>query len=111
MFRIIEKITDIFKFFFFYISKVIQSNFELAYHILSPRLNMKPGIMKISIHLTHNQAILLLINSISMTPGTLTVDLSEDKKYIYVHFLFLSDEAKRIKEIKNLEMRISKLFK
>ncbi len=111
MFRITEKITDIFKFFFFYISKVIQSNFELAYHIISPRLNMKPGILKIPVHLTHSQAILLLVNSISMTPGTLTVDLSEDKQHIYVHFLFLFDEEKSIKEIKDLEMRIYKLFK
>jgi len=111
MFRIFEKITEILKFFFFYISKVIQANFELAYHILSPRLNMKPGIMKISVQLTNSQAILLLVNLISMTPGTLTMDLSEDKKYIYVHFLFLSNEEKRIKEIKNLEMRIYKLFK
>jgi multicomponent Na+:H+ antiporter subunit E len=72
---------------------------------------MKPGIMKISVQLTNSQAILLLVNLISMTPGTLTLDLSEDKKYIYVHFLFLSNEEKRKKEIKNLEMRIYKLFK
>jgi multicomponent Na+:H+ antiporter subunit E len=106
-----QKITDILKFFLFYISKVIQSNFELAYHIVSPRLKMKPGIIKIPVNLTNNQAILLLVNSISMTPGTLTLDLSEDNKNIYVHFLFLTNEKKRIEEIKKLEMRISKLFK
>lgn len=111
MFRILEKITNILTFFFFYVSKVIQANFELAYHILSPRLNMKPGIMKIPVQLEHNQAILLLINLISMTPGTLTMDLSEDKQYLYVHFLFLFNEEKELKEIKDLEMRISKLFK
>ena len=111
MFWIIEKINDILKFFFFYISKVIQSNFELAYHIISPRLKMKPGIVKIPVNLKNNQAILLLVNAITMTPGTLTLDLSEDKKNIYVHFLFLSNEEKRIEEIKKLEMRISKLFK
>lgn len=72
---------------------------------------MKPGIMKIPIHLTHNQAILLLINLITMTPGTLTIDLTEDKKYIYVHFLFLFNEEKKLEEIKNLEMKIYKLFK
>ena len=111
MFRIIEKIKDILTFLVFYVSKVIQANFELAYYLLSPRLNMKPGILKIPVHLKHNQAILLLINLISMTPGTLTMDLSEDKRHIYVHFLFLSNEEKKVKEIENLESRIFKLFK
>lgn len=109
--RIINKIINILTFFFFYVSKVIQANFELAYHILSPKLNMKPGILKIPVHLTNHQAILLLINLISMTPGTLTMDLAEDKRYIYVHFLFLFNEEKKVTEIKNLEMKISKLFK
>ena len=110
MVYIIKKIYNALSFLVFYISKVFQANFELAFHILSPRLKMRPGILKIPVALTNSQAILLLVNMITMTPGTLTMDLSEDKQFIYVHFLFLLDEDKKIREIKNLEKRIDNLF-
>ena len=89
---------------------MIQANFELAYYILSPKLKMTPGILKIPMKVKHNQAILLLVNSISMTPGSFTLDISDDKKFIFVHFLFLTDEETAIKEIKNLENKIWKIF-
>jgi len=106
----IKKIYNALSFLVFYISKVFQANFELAFHILSPRLKMRPGILKIPVALTNSQAILLLVNMITMTPGTLTMDVSEDKRYIYVHFLFLLDEEKKTREIKNLEKKIENLF-
>lgn len=104
------KLGNVFDFTFFYIIKVIQANFELAYYILSPKLKMTPGIIKIPVSLKHSQAILLLVNSISMTPGSFTLDVTDDKKYIFVHFLFLTDEDNAIKEIKHMEKKISKLF-
>ena len=110
MVYIIKKIFNALSFLVFYILKVFQANFELAFHILSPRLKMQPGIVKIPVTLTHPQAILLLANMITMTPGSLTMDLSEDKRYIYVHFLFLLDEEKKLREIKNLENKIDNLF-
>ena len=106
----IKKIYKALGFLLFYLFKVFQANFELAFYILSPRLKMKPGIMKIPVNLTHPQAILLLVNMITMTPGTLTMDVSEDKQFIFVHFLFLVDEEKKVREIKNIEKRIANLF-
>ncbi len=108
--KFILKLLYIFEFIYFYIIKVIQANFELAYYILSPKLKMTPGIIKIPIRLKHNQAILLLVNSISMTPGSFTLDVTDDKKFIFVHFLFLSNEETAIREIKHLEHKIWKLF-
>ena len=110
MVYLMKRIYKALEFFLFYLAKVFQANIELAFHILSPRLKMKPGIMKIPVNLTHPQAILLLVNMITMTPGSLTMDLSEDKRFIYVHFLFLLDEEKKFREIKNLEKRIANLF-
>lgn len=109
--RVVKKIWQILDFFFFYVLKIIQANFQLSYQIITPGLKMKPGILKIPVNLSHDQAILLLINLISMTPGTFTMDLSPDKKHILVHALILSDENKIRNEIKILETKISNLFK
>jgi len=105
-----KKIYNALVFLLFYLYKVFQANIELAFHILSPRLKMQPGIMKIPVSLKHPQAILLLVNMITMTPGTLTIDVSQDKRFIFVHFLFLVDEEKKVGEIKNFEKRIADLF-
>jgi len=107
---IMKKIYNALGFLLFYIYKVFQANIELAFQIIRPRLKMKPGIMKIPVNLTNSQAILLLVNMITMTPGTLTIDLSQDKQFIFVHFLFLVDEDKKVQEIKNIERRIADLF-
>jgi multicomponent Na+:H+ antiporter subunit E len=109
--KIIWKVYKILEFLVFYFSKVIQANFHLAWRILQPRLNMKPGIIKIPIKLKKKHAILLLVNLISMTPGSFTLDLTEDRKCIYVHFLFVSSEEKVLNDIKQLENRVSTLFK
>lgn len=105
-----KKILLIFDFAFFYVLKIIQANFQLSYQILTPGLKMNPGILKIPVHLSHQQAILLFINLISMTPGTFTMDLSADKKYIFVHALILSNEEKIRREIGKLENKILELF-
>lgn len=110
MIRMLLKITLILEFILFYVIKVIQANFELSYHILLPKLRMTPGILKIPVSLTGEQSLLLLINLISMTPGTLSIDLTEDKRYIFVHALFIKDREKTINEIKRLENKIYKLF-
>jgi multicomponent Na+:H+ antiporter subunit E len=89
---------------------VVQANFQLAYYILSPKMKMTPGIIKIPMKVKHTQAILLLVNSISMTPGSFTLDVTDDKKFIFVHFLFLTNEEAAIEEIKKMENKIWKLF-
>lgn len=106
-----SKIFQILAFIGFYMVEVVRANFILAWHILSPQLRMKPGIIKIPVNLTQGNAILLLVNLISMTPGTLTIDLSDDKKYIYVHTLFLSPGESTIEGIKKLEKKIGNLYK
>ncbi len=108
--KLLLKIVYSIEFLFFYILKVLQANVELAWHIMRPKLHMAPGIIRVPVGLKHDQALLLLMNMISMTPGTLTIDLEEDKKHIYVHSLFLSDHAKSMQQVKQLEKRIAKLF-
>jgi len=109
--KIIWKLYKILVFFIFYFSKVIQANFHLAWRILQPKMKMRPGIMKIPIKLEKSHAILLLVNLISMTPGSFTLDLTDDRKFIYVHFLLFSSEEEMFNEIKELENRVSTLFK
>ena len=69
--------------FFYY---VIMANFDVVYRALHPKMPIKPGIVKIKTILKTESGITALANSITLTPGTLTVDLTDDG-FLYVHWI------------------------
>jgi len=68
----------------------IKANFDVAYRVLHPAMPIRPGIVKIRTTLRSEFARTLLANSITMTPGTITVDIIGDE--IYVHWIFIRSE-------------------
>ncbi len=70
---------------------VIRANLDVVYRALHPAMPIKPGIVKIKTDLKTDSAITALANSITLTPGTLTVDLTDDG-YLYVHWINVQAE-------------------
>ena len=69
--------------FFYY---VIKANFDVVYRALHPKMPINPGIVKIKTDLKTESGITALANSITLTPGTLTVDLTDDG-FLYIHWI------------------------
>lgn len=69
--------------FLFYVFK---ANIDVVYRALHPQMPIKPGIVKIKTDLKTDFGITALANSITLTPGTLTVDLTDDG-FLYVHWI------------------------
>lgn len=69
----------------FFIKELVKSNISLAAIVLSPRLPINPGIVKVRTRLKSRMGRLLLANSITLTPGTLTVELQGE--WLYVHWV------------------------
>jgi len=69
--------------FFFY---VLKANLDVVYRALHPKMPINPGIVKIKTNLKTESAITALANSITLTPGTLTVDLTDDG-FLYIHWI------------------------
>lgn len=74
--------------FFYY---VIMANFDVVYRALHPKMPIRPGIVKIKTDLKTDSGITALANSITLTPGTLTVDLTDDG-YLYIHWINVKSE-------------------
>lgn len=74
--------------FFYY---VIKANLDVVYRALHPKMPIKPGIVKIKTELKTESGITALANSITLTPGTLTVDLTDDG-YLYIHWINVKSE-------------------
>mgnify|MGYP000954799690 CR=1 FL=1 len=98
------------EFILFYLVKLVQSNLYMAYVILSPKMKTNPGFMEVPLRLRTSAGLLLFSNLISMTPGTLSVDISDDRKMMLVHVLLKGDEKKIFAEIEKIQKRIQRLI-
>lgn len=74
-----------------------KANFDVAYRVITGKIN--PGIVKISPDLKTDLGITMLANSITLTPGTLSVDIDEDKNDLYIHWINVKKEALEKKPI------------
>jgi multicomponent Na+:H+ antiporter subunit E len=73
---------------FIFLWECLKANLDVAYRVIHPGLPIKPGIVKAKSNLTSDIAKVFLANSITMTPGTITVDIVDDNffiHWIYVH--------------------------
>lgn len=70
---------------FYFLKELVKSNLRLAAIVLSPSLPVNPGIVKVRTRLKSRMGRLLLANSITLTPGTLTVEL--DGEWLYIHWV------------------------
>ena len=74
-----------------------KANVDVAYRVITGKIN--PGIVKISPNLKTDFGITMLANSITLTPGTLSVDIDEDKNDLYIHWINVKKEALQKKPI------------
>lgn len=88
-------------FIFFFLYELVKANIQVAYDVITPRYYMKPGIIRIPLTAKTDLEITLLANLITLTPGTLSLDVSDDKKVLYVHAMYVEDKDAFISSIKN----------
>ena len=91
----------------YFIVELILSNLRVLWDVITPGHISRPGIVGVPLDAETDLEILLVANMISLTPGTLSVDLSEDNRILYVHVMFLDDPDRFRKNIKDgLEQRV-----
>jgi multicomponent Na+:H+ antiporter subunit E len=100
-------------FLIFYLWQLVKSNFRVAYDVLTPGYLVKPGVIAVPLDATTDAEITLLGNLITLTPGTLCLDLSADRKTLYVHVMYLDEDVEKTRlEIKEqLERRVLEVLR
>ena len=79
---------------------IVRSNVHVAKLVLGPESALKPGWIWVPLDLTNIHGITALASLITLTPGTVSAELSDDRKYLMIHALDLQDPAALIDEIK-----------
>ena len=107
-----KKILKAISFFFYFVKELIVANLKVAFDIITPKDYMRPGIVAVPLDAETDMEITLLANLITLTPGTLSLDVSTDKKVLYIHTLYLDDTEKFKTEIKNgMEKRLLEVLR
>ena len=68
-----------------FIWELTKANFDVAYRVLHPKMPIAPGIVKVKTKLKSEMGKVFLANSITLTPGTFTIDLKDE--YLYIHWI------------------------
>ena len=84
----------------FFCWELIKANLRLALDVATPRYDMKPGIIALPLDATEDSQILLLSMLINTTPGSVALDISPDRKTLYVHVMYMDTPDAAREEIK-----------
>ncbi|QBR12200.1 MULTISPECIES: Na+/H+ antiporter subunit E [unclassified Sphingobacterium] len=110
--RYFYRVPKIISFFFFFLYELIKANVQVAYDVITPKYFFKPGIVRYPVNANTDFEINLLSTFISLTPGTLIIDISDDKKAIYIHVMYLKDEEQFIRTLKTgVERKLLELLR
>lgn len=96
----------------FYLWELLLANMRVAHDVLSPRPMSRPGILAIPLDARTDAEITLVANLLTMTPGDLSIDVSSDRRVLYVHGLYLFDVEEARAAIRDgLESRVLKVMR
>lgn len=90
---------------------ILLASLEVAALILRPHLNLRPAFVEVPLDITGDLAVTLLASTVSLTPGTVSADISADRKTLLVHALDVQDSKALITSIKrDYEAPLKEIF-
>jgi len=95
----------------FFARELVVANVRVAIDVLRPHSAIRPAVIGVPLDVTSDHEILLLSMLINITPGSVTIDLSEDRRTLYVHVMHMTSAEASRHEIKvGFERRVKLLF-
>jgi len=91
------KVWQVLGFAAFFLWEMIKANLQVTFYILAPYRKMRPGVIAVPLDVRTDMEITLLANLVTLTPGTLSLDVSADRRVMYVHSITLGDEPDRFR--------------
>lgn len=92
----------------FFVYELFLSSFRVAWDVITPAHQNQPGIVAMPLTAKTDAEIMMLANLISLTPGTLSLDVSEDRKTLYVHGMFVEDPDQLREDLRVFERMVIK---
>lgn len=90
--------------------RLIQANLVVAWEVVTPKSSINQGVVEVPLRSSSDALVSLVANAVSLTPGTLTIDVRRDPTVLYVHVLHLRDPDEVRRDIQKLEELASRAF-
>lgn len=94
------RVPKIIAFILYFLYDMLRANLQVAIDVITPNYHTTPGIIKYDIDAKTDFEITMLTNIIALTPGTMVVDIADDKTHIYIHAMYLKDKEEFITKMK-----------
>ena len=105
--RYFRKLERVLRFAVFYLRDLILANLRVAYDVMRPTQRMRPGVLAIPLDAKTDVEITLLANLLTFTPGSVSLDVSSDRRFLYLHAMYIDDVEKYRESVKNtIERRV-----
>lgn len=101
----ILRVVRLVRFTAFFLKEVILSNIRIMIEVLTPTHYMKPGVVAVPLDAKTDLEIFMLANLVTLTPGTLSLEVSEDKKTLYIHAMYVDKD-----DLKSFRTRVKEDF-
>lgn len=96
----------------YFLRQLLVSNLRVLWDVITPRQSSRPGIVGVPLAARTDLEITLVANLVSLTPGTLSLDVSDDRKTLYVHVMFMDDiDAVRLAIKDGIERRVLEVLR
>lgn len=110
--RYFRKLVDIVSFLCFFVWELVLSNLRVAWDVLTPRSYRRPGVIAVPLEEATDTEITVLANLVTLTPGSLSLDVAPDRDCLYVHAMFVDDPESLKTEIKEgFERRVLEVLR
>lgn len=105
--RYVRKLYDGVMLVLFFLYELVVSSVRVAWDVLTPLQKSKPALVAVPLDTCSDAELTVLANLVSLTPGSLSLDISEDHRHLLVHAMFVDDTEAFKQEIKQgMERRV-----
>jgi multicomponent Na+:H+ antiporter subunit E len=99
-------------FAFFYVWQLVLANLRVAADVLTPGARARPGVLAIPLEAKSDAEITMLANLITLTPGSVSLDVSSDRRFLYLHAMYIDDVDQYREDVKtSFERRVLEVLR
>jgi len=105
--RYCKKLIDQLMLVAFFLYELVVSSVRVAWYVLAPMKRSRPGIIAVPLEVCSDTELAVLANLVSLTPGSLSLDISDDRRTLLIHAMFVDDPEDERRTIKKgMERRV-----
>ncbi len=102
------KLLSLVRFGGYFLWILIKANWQIAVEVITPGMHQRPRIIRYPVGHLNTVQVTTLANAITLTPGTLVVDISEDGRWLYIHCMYAADRDRAVADLDELADRLQR---